>query len=136
MYFRNWEDSIKNPSTYVNESEKHNYPKLFHHRLHESMSELNLSGDNVGNPPIICTLSGYGKHIFDNVPVVIKSFSVDFKDSVNYIRCTVDGKVTWVPILSTITVTVSPIYNRTTVRQFNLKEYALGAMVNNGLGYI
>jgi hypothetical protein len=94
------------------------------------------SGDNVGNPPIICTLSGYGKHIFDNVPVVIKSFSVDFKDSVNYIRCTVDGKVTWVPILSTITVTVSPIYNRTTVRQFNLKEYARGAMVNNGLGYI
>jgi nicotinamide mononucleotide adenylyltransferase len=49
MYFRNWEDSIKNPSIYVNESEKHNYPKLFHHRLHESMSELNLSGDNVGN---------------------------------------------------------------------------------------
>ena len=49
MYFRNWEDSIKNPSTYVNESEKHNYPKLFHHRLHESISELNLSGDNVGN---------------------------------------------------------------------------------------
>jgi nicotinamide mononucleotide adenylyltransferase len=49
MYFRNWEDSIKNPSIYVNESEKHNYPKLFHHRLHESISELNLSGDNVGN---------------------------------------------------------------------------------------
>ena len=94
------------------------------------------SGDHVGNPPIICTLSGYGKHIFDNVPVVIKSFSVDFKDSVNYVRCTVDGKVTWVPILSTITVTVSPIYNRTTVRQFNLKEYAQGAMVSNGLGYL
>ena len=49
MTFRNWEDSIKNPSIYVNESEKHNYPKLFHHRLHESISELNLSGDNVGN---------------------------------------------------------------------------------------
>lgn len=95
------------------------------------------SGDHVGNPPIICTLSGYGKHIFDNVPVVIKSFSVDFKDSVNYIRCTVDGKVTWVPILSTITVTVSPIYNRTTIRQFNLKSYAQGAMVDSsGLGYL
>jgi len=49
MTFRNWEDSIKNPSIYINESEKHNYPKLFHHRLHESISELNLSGDNVGN---------------------------------------------------------------------------------------
>lgn len=95
------------------------------------------SGDHVGNPPIICTLSGYGKHIFDNVPVVIKSFNVDFKDSVNYIRCTVDGKVTWVPILSTITVTVSPIYNRTTIRQFNLKSYAQGAMVDSsGLGYL
>jgi hypothetical protein len=95
------------------------------------------SGDHVGNPPIICRLSGYGKHIFDNVPVVIKSFSVDFKDSVNYIRCTVDGKVTWVPIISTVSVTVSPIYNRTTVRQFNLKSYAKGAMVDNsGLGYL
>jgi phosphopantetheine adenylyltransferase len=49
MTFRNWEDSIKNPPIYINESDKHNYPKLFHHRLHESISELNLSGDNVGN---------------------------------------------------------------------------------------
>jgi hypothetical protein len=43
-------------------------------------------GALAGNPPIICNLTGYGSHVFDKVPVIIKSFSVDFKDDVNYIQ--------------------------------------------------
>ena len=92
-----------------------------------------------GNPPIICILSGYGARIFENVPVVIKSFSVDFKDDVNYIRCDPfdNGKYTWVPTLSTITVVVAPVYTRQGLRQFNLQDYARGQMATkNGGGYI
>ena len=37
-----------------------------------------------GNPPPICTLSGYGS-VLKYIPVVIKSFQVDFKDDVHYI---------------------------------------------------
>lgn len=87
----------------------------------------------VGNPPIICQLSGYGPGVFNNVPVIIKSFSVDLPDDVNYIRCSasVDG-ATWVPIVSTISVTVAPIYNRTKLRQFSLQDYANGAGVAKG----
>ena len=94
------------------------------------------SGENVGNPPIICNLTGYGARVFNNVPVIVKSFSVDFKDDTSYIKYTPKGGApTWVPIMSTISVTVAPIYNRTRLRQFNLKSYANGQIVG-GQGYI
>jgi hypothetical protein len=94
-------------------------------------------GAQAGNPPIICNLTGYGSSVFDNVPVIIKSFSVDLKDDVNYIRCTAYGLNTWVPVLSTVSVTVAPIYNRARLRQFNLQDYASGKTVGpDGIGFI
>jgi hypothetical protein len=96
-------------------------------------------GELAGNPPIICNLTGYGSHVFDKVPVIIKSFSVDFKDDVNYIQCDPfnDQKYTWVPILSTITVVVAPVYSRQGLRKFNLQDYAAGKMSGEGqVGYI
>jgi hypothetical protein len=92
-------------------------------------------GPNVGNPPIICILSGYGTSVFNNVPVIIKSFSVDLKDDINYINCNTYGTNTWVPVLSTISVTVTPIYNRSRLRKFNLQDYARGGLVD-GVGFI
>jgi hypothetical protein len=98
------------------------------------------SGPNAGNPPIICNLSGYGSSVFDNVPVVVTSFSVDLKDDVNYIQCRTFGTNTWVPIISTITVTVVPVYNRRRLRQFSLEDYARGGVASKtaggGIGYI
>lgn len=89
-----------------------------------------------GNPPIICRLSGYGSSVFNNVPVIIKSFSVDLKDDVNYIKCDTYGTSTWVPIISNISVTVSPIYNRENQRKFTIEDYAEGRMFGtNGIGY-
>jgi hypothetical protein len=86
-----------------------------------------------GNPPLVCNLSGYGTRVFNRVPVVIKSFSVDFKDDVNYMKYTgADKTPTWVPLMSTISVTVAPIYNRSRLRQFSLQDYANGSTV----GYI
>jgi hypothetical protein len=97
-------------------------------------------GANAGNPPVICKLSGYGSSIFQNVPVIIKSFSVDLKDDVNYIRCEPSydtADYTWVPTLSTITVVVAPVYTRQGLRQFNLQNYAAGQMTGpSGAGYI
>jgi hypothetical protein len=92
-------------------------------------------GANVGNPPIICNLSGYGGSIFNNVPVIVKSFSVDLKDDVNYVNCNIFGTNTWVPVMSTISVTVQPIYNRERLRKFNLRDYASGTL-GTGTGFI
>ena len=95
------------------------------------------TGENAGNPPIICNLTGYGASVFDNVPVIIKSFTVDLKDDVNYILCDSFGTRTWVPVLSTISVTVSPIYNRSRLRQFSLEDYSRGRRAGNStVGFI
>lgn len=90
------------------------------------------SGDNVGNPPVICNLSGYGSRVFNNIPVIVKSFSVNLTPDVNYIKVMKNGSPTWVPIISEISITVAPIYNRTRLRQFSLKDYANG----QALGFI
>lgn len=95
-------------------------------------------GEFAGNPPIICRLTGYGASIFNNVPVVIKSFSVDLRDDVDYINC-YSGPVTsntWVPVLSTISITVSPIYNRERLRTFNLQDYTSGSPDRTNIGFI
>jgi hypothetical protein len=91
-------------------------------------------GENAGNPPPICNLSGYGASIFDNIPVVIKSFNIELPDDVNYRKCDLFGTSTWVPILSTISVTVAPIYNRRNLRKFNLKDFAAGRIPEGGSG--
>jgi hypothetical protein len=99
-------------------------------------------GENAGNPPIVCILSGYGANIFNNVPVVVKSFSVDLPPEINYINYNgqsdiskLVGTNTWIPIMSTISVTLMPIYNRERLRQFSLQEYARGD-VTFGPGFI
>jgi hypothetical protein len=94
-------------------------------------------GEFAGNPPLVCNLTGYGASVFDKVPVVIKAFSVDLKDDVNYVRCNTFGTNTWVPVMSTISVTVSPVYNRQRLRKFNLQDYARGKTADpNGVGYL
>lgn len=92
-------------------------------------------GALAGNPPIICNLTGYGSSVFDKVPVIIKSFSVDLKDDTNYIRCNTFGTNTWVPVVSTITVIVSPVYNRRRLRKFSLEDYSRGKTAD-GVGYL
>jgi hypothetical protein len=91
------------------------------------------NSNNAGNPPIICKLSGYGPGVFNQVPVIIKSFTMELPEDVNYIQCSISQfGPTWVPVMSSISVTVSPIYNRSRIRQFSLQDYSNG----QALGYI
>lgn len=95
------------------------------------------TGTNVGNPPIVCKLNGYGSNIFNSVPVVVKAASFDMKDDVQYIKCQM-GTMTqpsWVPIMSTISITVTPIYNRSKLRQFSLEDFASGKTASS-VGYL
>lgn len=94
-------------------------------------------GANVGNPPLLCKLSGYGNSVFPNVPVIIKSFEVMLNNDIDYVKCDLFGTSTWVPVLSEISVTVAPIYSRTRLRQFNLQQYATGKTVSSdGIGFM
>lgn len=94
-------------------------------------------GENAGNPPLICRLTGYGTSVFNNVPVVVTYVNVSLPPDVNYINCTSFGTNTWVPIFSKINLELKPIYNRSELRKFSLEQYAQGALTNStGQGYI
>jgi len=100
-----------------------------------------------GSPPPILHLSGYGDHMFNKVPVIVQQMSVENRAGMDYIstkQSSVYAKApvnpheqnsseqTWVPTLSTITLMVSPIYSRDTVKNFSLGKFVRGEL--NGKG--
>jgi len=109
-----------------------------------------------GNPPPILHLSGYGDHMFQKVPVVINTFNVELRPGIDYISTKQDsvyqdtGKFrpspvrnqinfdpnsidqTWAPTLSNISVLVTPIYSRESVKNFSMKKFVRGEL--NGKG--
>lgn len=174
------------------------------HLLRSSTKMFTGEDPNQGNPPPILKLNGYGDYVFKNIPVVVRSFTVDLPQDVNYINTSTAlagppvgaangplssiagiagtatqlaglagavgsnkaanvlntvGKIggaiagvgkllsgtsllggglfaspgnSWVPVKSTITVTLQPIYSREAMRQFSLKTFVNGGYVTGG----
>jgi hypothetical protein len=111
-----------------------------------------FSGDDqdAGNPPVIVKLNGYGEYVFNNVPVIVKSFSFDLPQDADYIPADANllagipgiggflgagVKTSRVPTKSTLSVTLQPIYSRTAARYFSLTEFVNGGYVSTG-GYV
>ena len=91
------------------------------------------SGGLQGNPPVVCRLNGYGSFIFNNVPVIVKSYSVEMPEDVNYVNVIINGSNQWVPTVSTISVTVAPVYSREKLRSFSLQDFAKGGALSKGM---
>jgi hypothetical protein len=106
-----------------------------------------------GNPPPIMHLFGYGDHMFNKVPVVINTFNVELRPGIDYISTkqsnspyresngpdagfdvtTAEGaSQTWAPTLSNISVLVTPIYSRDSIKNFSMKKFVRGEL--NGKG--
>jgi hypothetical protein len=114
----------------------------------------NDDGDGLkGNPPPIMHLYGYGDHMFNKVPVVINSFNVELRPGIDYIstkqtntpykqlngadagfdQSVIAGESqTWAPTLSNISVLLTPIYSRESIKNFSMKKFVRGEL--NGKG--
>lgn len=75
-----------------------------------------------GNPPIILKFNAYGDYVFKDIPVIIRSYNVDLPNSVDYISTGTSR----VPIKSTFSVTLQPIYSREKIKTFNLQSFING----------
>jgi hypothetical protein len=176
------------------------------HFLRSATKMFTGEGDLQGNPPPILKLNAYGDYVFKNVPVVVKSFTVELPSDVHYINTSVSsaptfgsgssagplanlsnlagatsglaglagalgankvagalgtigaigGAVagvskllsgpsnllgggsfgtagnTWVPVKSTISVTLQPIFSRENMKQFSLQKFVNGGYVTGG----
>ena len=102
-----------------------------------------------GNPPPILHLFGYGDHMFHKIPVVLNSFNVELRAGIDYISTKQDSVYskttargpnepdpsddqTWAPPLSNISVLITPIYSRDSVKNFSMKKFVRGDL--NGKG--
>ena len=106
-----------------------------------------------GNPPPILHLNGYGDHMFQNVPVVINTFNLELKSGIDYMSTEYEttktaqqvppsqrggDALTWAPTLSNISVLVTPVYSRNTIKNFSLQDFARGKLSGSetGIGFI
>lgn len=123
------------------------------------------SDETAGAPPPILKLNGYGDYVFKDIPVVIKSFTMDLPNDSDYISASLGASgssttvsrvasvvglnipsgsfaqgVAWAPVKSTISITVQPLYSREQVRNFSLDKFVQGSYVigsgGNKTGFI
>ena len=101
-----------------------------------------------GNPPPVMHLSGYGDHVFNKVPVIVNTFNVELRPGIDYIstkqsegayRGNIVDEValtgesqSWAPTLSNISVLVTPVYSRDSIKDFSLSEFARGDLSGKG----
>lgn len=88
-------------------------------------------GDYSGTPPLMTRLNGYGKHVLNNIPCLVNTFSVDLPSDVDYIQVQVDGVPNYVPTRAQVNVTLHPAYSRTTQSKFDLVKFARGEFAKN-----
>jgi hypothetical protein len=123
------------------------------HFLRSATKMFYGNSGNLGAPPPLLHLSGYGDFVFDRVPVVVTLFTLDLPDSVDYLqvpisesadlsttpelaRVNVPGGYSYVPTLSRLNVTVQPAYSRDTTRRFSLDTFVQGGYIGKGQGII
>jgi len=113
--------------------------------------------DLKGNPPPIMHMSGYGDHMFNKVPVIVNTFNVELRPGIDYIStkqsntpyrqfngpdfgeaitAAAGESQSWAPTLSNISVLVTPIYSRESIKNFSLSEFARGELNGKGDGEI
>jgi hypothetical protein len=108
-----------------------------HHFL-KSVTKM-VYGENenlpTGAPPPVLKLHGYGAHIFNNTPIVIKSFNLDLENGVDYMlirKFGGDTNGTYVPVRSAISVQADIVHSREKIRNFSLEKFIRGEYVQSG----
>lgn len=91
-------------------------------------------GANLGAPPPVCQLSGYGEYMFNDIPVVVGNFFYTLNEDVDYIDVpTTGGAKTTVPTRAELTVECLPAFSRRDQAQFTMEDFASGNLRFKGM---
>lgn len=91
------------------------------HYLKTMTKSAYANSANQGSPPPIVFLNGYGQYMFQNVPVVVKDWSISLPSEVDYIQAKTG---TYAPTKVTITATCQVAYSRNKTQSFSLQSFA------------
>lgn len=106
-----------------------------------ALTKMRTGNDSVpGAPPPVCKLFAHGNYIFQDVPVVITSFTINLPGDVDYIsvRNAGNGEDARVPVLSQISVSLAPVYSRRQMANFSVEQFVqgYGGLSGNVKGFI
>lgn len=99
---------------------------------------------NKGSPPPLVKVNGYGQYVLNNVPCVVQNFNYSLENGVDYIRVPVRTGInsitlregveeySWVPTLSTMSITLQPTYSRVKAASFSLDKFVNGDLNDEG----
>lgn len=96
------------------------------------------SGDaDSGAPPPVCRFFAYGDMMFEDIPVVVSMFRQELPEGVDYLTfpSLISGSNVSVPAVSTIAITLLPVYSRDEMQRFNVTDYLSASGFKQG-GYI
>jgi hypothetical protein len=124
--------------------------------LLRALTKMPFGSDvNAGSPPPVCRFSAYGNFMLDNVPVIVSSVKIDLPDTVDYYNTyplpsssangyeitegayeIFNDNSNSVPTLSTISLTLIPVYSRYEQLNFSVEKFLNGeyAKTSSSLG--
>lgn len=99
-----------------------------------SLVKMRTGNDSfAGSPPPVCRFFAHGPDVYHGVPVVIGGFSIDLPSDVDYIRTVGPGlNEVQVPVLSTISVELIPVYSRREMSNFSVTGFIDGTTKYGG----
>ena len=120
--------SLSAKFTVQNEYEAEMYFSVVH--LLRALTKMRYGADeNAGSPPPVCRLFAYGDAIMNNVPVAISSFKLNLPDSIDYFTTKSQSSA---PTLSTIELTLVPIYSRNEMQKFTVTDWLSNNLRSKG----
>jgi hypothetical protein len=109
--------------------------------LLRALTKMKFGGEEgSGSPPPICRLYAYGDFMFNRVPVAVTSFRLDLQNDIDYFSLTGEMSETYgvstVPVLSTINLTLIPVYSRNEMQKATVSgalQGGQGGLVPKGI---
>ncbi len=90
---------------------------------------------NAGLPPPVLLLDGFGTYMFNKLPVILKNFSIDLPNNVDYIQVIGPDGDAWIPSLFTLSINVVVQQTPTKLRkEFNWDDFRSGKMMGKSKG--
>ena len=100
-------------------------------------SHFGKKDPNAGNPPPIMEFSGYGKYMYNKLPVIIRNHNITFKDDVDYIDV-YDSKQNKTKIPLEFELSLDLVVQNTPKRwreEFNLDDFRTGKLMRDSNGW-
>ena len=89
-------------------------------------------GANLGVPPPVLLFDAFGEYMFNQLPVIITSFTSEMPKEGDYVPIDVNGRKNWLPVVFAISVSMTVQNTPARLRQFDLDKFRNSTMLTGG----